>query len=42
MAGSTGLGQNQIGLSLTRSTILYEQLAGGGTRVRLALGSGAA
>lgn len=33
VAGSTGLGQNQIGLSLTRSTILYEQLAGGGTRV---------
>lgn len=31
--GATGLGQNQIGLSLTKSTILYEQLSGGGTRV---------
>ena len=32
-AGGTGLGQNQINLSLTKSTILYEQLAGGGTQV---------
>ncbi len=32
-AGSSGLAQNQIGLKLTQSTILYEQLAGGGTRV---------
>ncbi len=31
-AGSTGLGQNQIGLALTQSTLLYETLAGGGTR----------
>ncbi len=30
--GSTGLGQNQIGLTLTQSTILYETLAGGGQR----------
>lgn len=32
-AGATGLGQNQIGLSLTQSTLLYEPLAGGGTRL---------
>ena len=31
-AGATGLGQNQIGLTLTQSTRLYETLAGGGTR----------
>lgn len=31
-AGSTGLAQNQIGLSLTKSTLLYETLPGGGTR----------
>jgi hypothetical protein len=31
-AGSTGLAQNQIGLALTQSTLLYETLAGGGTR----------
>lgn len=33
VAGSTGLAQNQVNLKLTQSTILYEQLAGGGTRV---------
>ena len=32
-AGATGLGQNQIGLTLTQSTLLYEQLPSGGTRV---------
>lgn len=31
-AGASGLGQNQIGLALTQSTLLYETLAGGGTR----------
>jgi hypothetical protein len=31
-AGASGLGQNQINLSLTKSTLLYESLAGGGTR----------
>ena len=31
-AGSTGLGQNQIGLSLTQSTLLHEVLPGGGLR----------
>jgi hypothetical protein len=30
--GATGLGQNQIGLTLTQSTLLYETLAGGGQR----------
>lgn len=30
--GATGLGQNQIGLTLTQSTILFETLAGGGQR----------
>lgn len=32
-AGATGLGQNQIGLTLTQSTLLHEALAGGSTRV---------
>jgi len=31
-SGATGLGQNQIGLSLTQSTLLYETLPGGGQR----------
>jgi hypothetical protein len=31
-SGTTGLAQNQIGLSLTQSTLLNESLAGGGTR----------
>lgn len=30
--GATGLAQNQIGLKLSSSTRLYEQVAGGGTR----------
>ena len=32
LSGATGLAQNQIGLSLTQSTLLFERLAGGGTR----------
>jgi len=32
LSGATGLGQNQIGLSLTSSKLLNESLAGGGTR----------
>jgi hypothetical protein len=31
-SGASGLGQNQIGLTLTQSTLLYETLSGGGTR----------
>lgn len=31
-SGATGLAQNQIGLTLTQLTLLYEKLAGGGTR----------
>jgi hypothetical protein len=31
-AGASGLAQNQIGLSLSQSTLLYENLAGGGSR----------
>ena len=31
-SGATGLPQNQVGLSLTQSTLLFESLAGGGTR----------
>jgi hypothetical protein len=31
-SGAAGLAQNQIGLALTRSTLLHESLAGGGTR----------
>lgn len=31
-AGTTGLAQNQIGLTLTQSTLLHEMLAGGGKR----------
>jgi hypothetical protein len=32
-AGASGLAQNQIGLSLVQSTLLYETLAGGGTQL---------
>ena len=32
ISGASGLGQNQIGLTLTQSTLLYETLSGGGTR----------
>jgi hypothetical protein len=31
-SGASGLGQSQIGLSLTQSTLLHEALSGGGTR----------